>query len=316
MKKILSYKLFENDEFDDEAPEGFRYSESEVIDFLGDLMDNLDFEIKESSNISLIKKLYLNEEFDEVRDQQALTKSTWVGWEVVLVRPTSEKTNFTYREIGYYPRTTIYLNSSLFELEVYKELQTILPRFERFFQNLRCSRDEYELRLLLLDKVVEDEKLARIQKIKEDNVRSLIHRRFSSIYDEIKNTRTLSPIFKKAIFLNKLGESGYGFRGTYEGGNLILPINTTKLSKVVIKNNLPKVEDFLSDFSFKYITKKEFRIITENDLKELLDAYKKVHSDSDYYLTLKQLKERYEGLYGFIIKFDYNRWSNDLMKEE
>ena len=67
--------------------------------------------------------------------------------------------------------------------------------------------------------------------------------------------------------------------------------------------------------SFKYITKKEFRIITEKDLKELLAAYKKVHPDSDYY-TLEQLKERYEGLYGFIIKFDYNRWFNDKMKEE
>ena len=35
---------------------------------------------------------------------------------------------------------------------------------------------------------------------------------------------------------------------------------------------------------------------------------------SDYY-TLDELKERYEGLYGFIIKFDYKRWFNDLMKE-
>ena len=83
----------------------------------------------------------------------------------------------------------------------------------------------------------------------------------------------------------------------------------------MVKNNLPKVESFLSDLSFKYITKKEFRIITEKDLKELLAAYKKVHPDSDYY-TLEQLKERYEGLYGFIIKFDYNRWFNDKMKEK
>lgn len=36
MKRILTYSLFESDEYGDEAPEGFVYSEREVIDFLGD----------------------------------------------------------------------------------------------------------------------------------------------------------------------------------------------------------------------------------------------------------------------------------------
>ena len=312
MKRILTYSLFESDEYDDEAPEGFVYSESEVIDFLGDLIDNLDFEIEKYSNVSLIKKLYLDEEFHDVNK---LIDSVWTGFEVYLIKSVSEKTDFIRREIGSYPRGTIYLNSSLFEAEVYSELKTILPRFEKYFHNLRCTTEGYQLRLVLLNKVVEDEKLQRIQKIKEDKAHDQIARRFDSFYNTIKETRTLSPIFKKGMFLNKVGESGYGFRGSLVGGFVILPINTSKLSKVVIKNNLPKVESFLSNLAFSYITKKEFRIITENDLKEVLAAYKKAYPDSDYY-TLDGLKERYEGLYGFIIKFDYNRWFNDKMKEE
>lgn len=315
MKKILTYSLFESDEYDDEAPEGFVYSESEVVDFLGDLIDNLDFEIEKYSNVSLIKKLYLDEDFHDVGGQMFLSQCVWTGFEVNLIKEVSEKTDFIWREIGSYPRKTIYLNSSLFESEVYSELKTILPRFEKYFHNLRCTTEGYQLRLVLLNKVVEDEKLQRIQKIKEDKAHDQIARRFDSFYNTIKETRTLSPIFKKGMFLNKVGESGYGFRGSLVGGFVILPINTSKLSKVVIKNNLPKVESFLSNLAFSYITKKEFRIITENDLKEVLAAYKKAYPDSDYY-TLDGLKERYEGLYGFIVKFDYNRWFKDKMKEE
>jgi hypothetical protein len=315
MKRILTYSLFESDEYDDEAPEGFVYSEIEVVDFLGDLIDNLDFEIEKYSNISMIKKLYLDEEFHDVGGLDKLSQCVWTGFEVNLIKPVFEKTDFIWREIGSYPRKTIYLNSSLFEVDVYSELKTILPRFEKYFHNLRCTSDGYQLRLVLLNKVVEGEKLQRIQKIKEDKAYDKISRRFDSFYRAIKETRTLSPIFKKGMFLNKVGESGYGFKGAIAGGFVILPINTSKLSKVVVKNNLPKVESFLSGLAFSYITKKEFRIITENDLKELLSAYKKVHPDSDYY-TLDGLKERYEGLYGFIIKFDYNRWFNDKMKEE
>ena len=303
MKKILTYSLFESDEYDDEAPEGFVYSESEVVDFLQDLMDNLDFEIEKYSNVAMIKKLYLDEEFHDVGGLNKLTDSVWTGWEVNLIKSVSEKTDFIWREIGSYPRKTIYLNSSLFEAEIYSELKTILPRFEKYFHNLICTSDGYQLRLVLLNKVVEDEKLQRIQKIKEDKAHAQIVNRMSRFYNIVRETN------------NKVGEWSYGFQGSISAGFVILSVNTSKLSKVVVKNNLPKVESFLSDLSFKYITKKEFRIITEKDLKELLAAYKKVHPDSDYY-TLEQLKERYEGLYGFIIKFDYNRWFNDKMKEE
>ena len=315
MKKILTYSLFESDEYDDEAPEGFVYSESEVVDFLQDLMDNLDFEIEKYSNVAMIKKLYLDEEFHDVGGLNKLTDSVWTGWEVNLIKSVSEKTDFIWREIGSYPRKTIYLNSSLFEAEIYSELKTILPRFEKYFHNLICTSDGYQLRLVLLNKVVEDEKLQRIQKIKEDKAHAQIVNRMSGFYNIVRDTKTTSPIFRKSITYNKVGEWSYGFQGSISAGFVILSVNTSKLSKVVVKNNLPKVESFLSDLSFKYITKKEFRIITEKDLKELLAAYKKVHPDSDYY-TLEQLKERYEGLYGFIIKFDYNRWFNDKMKEE
>lgn len=310
--KILRYKLFENEDYDDDIPDGFKYSKRDIVDFLIELMDNLDFQIEKYSNVSLINKIYLDEEFYDVGglDKQCV----WTGWKVNLTRPLSEKTDFIWREIGSYPRKTIYLNSSLFEAEVYSELKTILPRFEKYFHNLRCTTDGYELRLVLLDKVIEDDKLQRIQDLKEEETFGQISKRFDSFYRKIKETRTLSPIFKKGMFLNKVGESGYGFKGAINGGFVILPINTSKLSKVVVKNNLPKVDSFLSDFSFKYITKKEFRIITESDLKELLISHKNVHPNSDYY-TLDKLKERYEGLYGFIIKFDYKRWFNDLMKE-
>jgi len=315
MKRILTYSLFESDEYDDEAPEGFVYSEIEVVDFLGDIIDNLDFEIEKYSNISMIKKLYLDEEFHDVGGLDKLSQCVWTGFEVNLIKPVFEKTDFIWREIVSYPRKTIYLNSSLFEVDVYSELKTILPRFEKYFHNLRCTSDGYELRLVLLNKVVEDEKLQRIQKIKEDKAHAQIVNRMSGFYNIVRDTKTTSPIFRKSITYNKVGEWSYGFQGSISAGFVILSVNTSKLSKVVVKNNLPKVESFLSDLSFKYITKKEFRIITEKDLKELLAAYKKVHPDSDYY-TLEQLKERYEGLYGFIIKFDYNRWFNDKMKEE
>lgn len=315
MRKILTYSLFESDEYDDEAPEGFLYSEREVYDFISDLVDILDFDIQKSGGSPHLKKLFLDEDFHDVGGMDKLSQCVWTGFEVELIKEVSEKTDFIWREIGTYPRKTIYLNSSLFESDVYSQLKTILPRFEKHFHNLRCTSDGYQLRLVLLNKVVEDEKLQRIQKIKADKAYDQIARRFGSFYSAIKETRTLSPIFKKAMFLNKVGESGYGFKGAINGGFVILPINTLKLSKVVVKNNLPKVESFLSNLAFSYITKKEFRIITENDLKELLTAYKKAYPDSDYY-TLDGLKERYEGLYGFIIKFDYDSWFNKLMKEE
>ena len=314
MKKILTYSLFES-KYNDEAPDGFKYSESEVYEFISDLIDILDFEVEESGGLPHLRKLYLDEEFHDVGGMDKLSQCVWTGFEVNLIKEVSEKTDFIWREIGTYPRKTIYLNSSLFEADVYSQLKTILPRFEKYFHNLRCTSDGYQLRLVLLNKVVEDEKLQRIQKIKEDKAYDKISRRFDSFYRAIKETRTLSPIFKKGMFLNKVGESGYGFKGAISGGFVILPINTSKLSKVVVKNNLPKVESFLSDLAFSYITKKEFRIITENDLKEVLSAYKKAYPDSDYY-TLDGLKDRYEGLYGFIIKFDYDSWFNKLMKEE
>ena len=96
MKRILTYSLFESDEYDDEAPEGFLYSESNIIDFLQDLMDNLDFEIEKYSNVGMIKKLYLDEVFHDVGGLNKLTDSVWTGWEVNLIKSVSEKTDFIW----------------------------------------------------------------------------------------------------------------------------------------------------------------------------------------------------------------------------
>lgn len=307
--KILKFKLFENKEYSDETKEGFKYSELEIKEFLQDLMDNCDLELKS------IRSILTDDEFGILSIYKGISEATWCGFEVLLHKEVLDSVDFISRESGTYPNKTTYLNDSFNELSIYKELKDLYPRFEKFFHNLTVNPDGYFLKLVILDPVNDFEKEERIRKIKEDNSIGGIYNRFNSFRNQIKNSKTLSPVFRKAIFSNKVGESTHDFQGSFEDGYLIQPINTSKLSKVVIKNNLPKLEDLMNhDLSFKWITKKELRLITEDDLKKVIEFKKKRYPDSNYY-TLPQLKERYEGIYGVIINFNYEDWFENLMNQ-
>lgn len=84
--KILKYKTFESNEYDDEIRYGFKYSEREIVEFLLELMDNLDFEIEThqvgipSQEDRLIFPVYLDKEFNDVKGNDSLLKSEWVGY--------------------------------------------------------------------------------------------------------------------------------------------------------------------------------------------------------------------------------------------
>ena len=296
MKKILSFKLFENNNnWSEKVPFGFEYSERDIVDILIDLSDNLDFEIDEITHV------YLDEEFEHTKDLQ---DSTYSGYMVGLKKPKLIDTDPRPYSSGFE-----FTNGTV-EFEIYKELQLISPRFDKFFQNLSFDDDDgWYLGLYLLNEVIEEEKLQLVEIQKREEAHQKLERVFSSFYRTIKESNLISPLFKRKMFENKVGESGYGFRGSVKSGFLILPINTTGLSKVVIKNNLPKVESFLRGLN---AYNGEFRIITQQDLQQLLDGVKKTHPKDTYY-TLEQLKERHEGLYGFIVKFDYEKCIKELI---
>jgi hypothetical protein len=306
--KILKFKLFEKEEYSDETKEGFKYSELEVKEFLQDLMDNCDLELKS------IHSILTDEDFENIK---GLSEATWCGFEILLYKEVHEDKKFIWRETDSYPRKLIYLNDSFDELSIYKELKDLSQRFEKFFHHLTVSSGGYFLKLVILDSVNDFEKEERIRVNKEYNSRSLIYNRFSSFRNQIKNSTRLSPVFRRAIFLNKVVEST-NFQGSLEDGYLIQPINTSKLSKVVVKENLPKLEELinnnfiLKDY-LKWITKKELRIITEDDLKKVIEFKKRRYPDIK--VTLQQLKERYEGIYGIIINFNYEDWFENLMNQ-
>lgn len=294
MIKILSFKLFENNDWSEEVPLGFEYSKRDIVDILLDLSDNLDFEIDEITHV------YLNEEFLSAY----IKDSTYSGYIVGLKKPKLIDTDPRPYSSGFE-----FTNGTV-EFEIYKELQLISPRFDKFFQNLSFDDgDGWYLGLYLLNEVIEEEKLQLVEIQKREEAHQKLERVFSSFYRTIKESKVISPLFKRKMFENKVGESSYGFRGSVKSGFLILPINTTGLSKVVIKNNLPKVESFLRGLN---AYDGEFRIITQQDLQQLLDGVKKSHPKDTYY-TLEQLKERHEGLYGFIVKFDYEKCIKDLI---
>lgn len=149
--KILKFKLFEEKEYSDEVKEGFKYSEVEVKEFLQDLVDNCDLEIKS------LHSILTDEEFSNT-NYKGISEATWCGFEAILHKEVSENVDFIWREIGNYPRKTLYLNSSLGELSIYSELKDLVPRFEKSFQSLTVNRDGYFLRLVLLNKVDDFEK--------------------------------------------------------------------------------------------------------------------------------------------------------------
>jgi hypothetical protein len=254
--KILKFKLFENKEYSDETKEGFKYSELEVKEFLQDLMDNCDLEINS------LHSILTDENFDG-GGLKGISEATWCGFEITLHKEVHEDKKFIWRETGSYPRKTIYLNDSFDELSIYKELKDLSQRFEKFFHHLTVNPDGYFLRLVLLNKVDEYEKEERKRKNKESKYHEEIVDKFYRIRKVIMDTKTLSVPFRKDMGKNKLGEYSYIFQGSFKDGFLILPINTSNLSKLVLKNNLPKIEYLVDQLlSFKWINKCELRLIT------------------------------------------------------
>jgi hypothetical protein len=294
--EILRFKLFEKEEYSDDIEEGFKYTELEVKEFIQDLMDNCDLEIKNFESI------LMDDNFKIVR---SLSKATWCGFDIFLHKESTD-VDFISREIG---NSYLSFNNSLGELSIYSEFKNISPRFEKFFQRLNVNEDGYFLRILLLDKVNDFEKEELKRKIKENKCHEQIVNRIMGIRKVIRESRELSNPFKKQIFENKLGETT-SIQGSFVSGYLFLPTNMSNLSKLVIKNNLPRIESIVEDyFDFKWIKKHELRLITEMDLKKSIE----VNSGNNY--NLQELKDRYEGIHGVIINFDYQGWFNSLVNE-
>ena len=113
--------------------------------------------------------------------------------------------------------------------------------------------------------------------------------------------------FQATGFRDKNGGYTNYLGGKYKNGFLIIPVNTSGIRKQVVNQNIPRLQkaaDKIVNYYF-YGAKAEFREITKEDLKRLNDSKEQ---------NLVDLEDKFLGLMGIIIEFDYDKWLENLLK--
>jgi hypothetical protein len=277
---------------------GHLYSEDDIKDRLYHFIDM-------GFNLKLITFNYLDEKKSKVAE---IISAVYSCVDICLEKKSKQPYTIAARR-EYLNNKDVYLTT--FDNDLNSEISTICSTFNNCLYNIDVEKDNITIRFAIINEidrgVISSEKL----KEKEKKIRDGI-----SIFLSLNRKRIVDRTTKKfteEVFKNLVGESFYqSYFGNAKNGYVFLPLNTTKLSKQVLNRNIPVVEEIIKNnkIYIKYLKKSEIRTITEDDLNKVAELYSDRQEDRK-----KALKDRYFGLQGIFIEFDYDKWYKELMSK-
>lgn len=315
MKHLKKYKIYESQEVDenDEIPQGFQFSWNDINERLSYLTD-IGFVIDEDSKSRYFldkKGKKIQKEYDSwSRTSNSNTdKIKNAVIEIKLFKKTeAERYHRSVNTEGYVGtsrRKDHYYFDDDIEgvLNIYEEIASFCAHFTKSYHNLTVKHDGFHLWLIVSTDVSEDYVKNKLQKEVIEDTEEAISGLFSRIRYNILDPshNKYSKRFNDLAFKNKLGARMWSFLGDKESGFMIKPINDTELTKRVKDTNYPKIYQYYN----KNGVTMDFRRITDDDLKKIKSGYDETREDNQE--TVKSLDDRYGGLMGVFIEFDYDK---------
>jgi hypothetical protein len=303
MKYLQTYKIFENQDSDDVVTKGHKWSKTHIEEVLLYLTD-IGFNWENWSE-------YFVDE-SGVKCELADAEKSLV--QLNLMKPINSsnliKRSGTTMQNGYRTTITHYFTKwGPGDLEMQEAISSFCQRFENCYYHLSLEEKGWVLNFEIQSDVEEEVRT----KQKQDNI---IHKVEVDISDRISRIyRGLFDSFNRTTYskvrVNKLGETMWSPQGSIEKGCLLVPVNTTSsLPKTVRMTIMPEVNDRCRIFNnfLRGSGKAEVVTITEEVIDDLV---KSVGGK----VTKQYYVERYLGLTGIIMKFDYSKLFDAIKKE-
>jgi hypothetical protein len=292
MKRLKTYKVFESEmDEDDLVRKGHNRSWNDIKDVMTYLTD-IGFEFEERS-----KKQYFIDE-DGTKNWRnykkvSLSDADRLVTELNFYKKLPDDYDIISEKGIYFQKW----NDS--QLEIFEAIASFSAHFDECYYSTMTKFDKFEIRFIIHESV--DSKI--IEKEKEEQINFKI--RDKVIYN-LERTKDyilgqLSPVTKNKIKNNKLGETMNFLQGSIEEGFIVVPINLISIQTQQAKKScMSKLEMGIDRFesAIDRTGQVELREITEDDIDRLTELQE---TDKKYF------SERYLGLMGYIIKFDYKK---------
>jgi hypothetical protein len=307
MKHINTYKLFESDEedYDELVSKGFKYSNNFIKDRLNYLTD-------EGFIYNDDKKEYL------VGENGEKGSSTWGRNRITLSEAHKAIVEFSLtmrinKEDTEYRRNGS--NGVLYFIKYDNTMENIMEaiasfsdHFEDCKYNLTLTSGTWDVRFIISSDISGN---IRDESYKEERRDGAIESMENTLRNYKEQIRNGTPAFNRTAYKNKVGESVWGYLGSEEEGLIIIPINTEGIRKQVLNQNMSRIESIVNRGSrfIGELNSCELREITKDDLERLVKINKDYNKRGLEYFT-----DRYLGLQGVIIDFDYDKWLSNKLK--
>ncbi len=288
MKYLKKYKLFES-----ENKPGHKYTWGEILERLSYLTD-LGFEIDEES-----KKQYFRDDEGNLCD---ITKAHWLVTEINLTRGYFDYDDVVSKRLKD-DKWRYFCKWDDRIIEFQQEISSICSHFDVCYHNVTMNAEGWQVSFIIWTEVEQSTRDSE----KEKNLLEDTERKISSSFDYIRSAilNNFSSASRNKICKDKLDRNIYNYQGSFERRFLIMPMNFEGSQPQQFKRYFqPKLEKGLNDFQrlIKDYGKVELRKIEEKDIDRLVSE----KFDKNYF------SERYLGLMGYIIEFDYDKMFNDV----
>jgi len=288
MKYLKKYKLFESEE----NKPGHKYNWDDFLDRLRYLTD-IGFVIDEES-----KKQYFR---DDENNECDITKAHWLVTEINLTRD-----YFNEDDVSKIVKNNKFKYFCKWDdriIEFQQEIASISSHFDVCYHNISMDAEGWHVSFVIWTEVEQSTRDSE----KEKNLLEDTERKISSSFDYIRSTilNNFSSASRNKICKDKLDRNIYNYQGSFEGRFLVMPMNFEGSQPQQFKRSFqPKLEKGLNDFQrlIKDYGKVELRKIEEKDIDRLVSEK----------VDKKYFSERYLGLMGYIIEFDYDKMFNDV----
>jgi len=281
MKHLKRYKAFESVE------RGHEHSWEDIEDVMLYLKD-IGFEYKEDSkNVKFVdsenRKVNL-EDAESLVTEFYMTKK---GPEDMISRT---ETPLSLSRNGLY-----FVKWDDKVLEMNEAIASFCAHFDECYYSLSLQFDKWVLGFIIITPVSHDDKSAE----REDKIKRKVEEEISNYFNRFRNRLldSFTANTRREIGQNKLGETMWGFQGSFKKGFLVCPFNVSNIRNK--KAVLAKLDGYSHQLATAIDGKVEFREVNAADISKLVEVNPKG--------TKEYFEERYLGLNAYIIEFDYDK---------
>lgn len=289
MKYLKKYKLFESGN-----KPGHKYTWDEILERLTYLTD-LGFSIDEES-----KKQYFRDDEGDLCD---ITLSHWLVTEINLTRDYFDEDDVVSKI-----RHRYFCKWDDRIIEFQQEIAAVCAHFDVCYHNVTMNAEGWQVSFIIWTEVEQSTRDSEKEKQLIEKTERKISYSFEGIRSSIVDS--FSSASRNKITQNKIGESMWNYQGSFEEGFLVMALNFETAQPAQFKRVFqPRLETGLDTFErlIRGYGKVELRKITEDDLKKLVDL-----TPATRKVGLDYFSERYLGLMGYIIQFDYSKMFNEV----